>query len=233
MTATTKTPYRPVILIDCDGVLADIVTPLLQEANQLVSEKMRAAVRDLVPGPGPCILMGATPVRPEDLIHYDIARAFPGLSPADVYLPLSRQGFCWSLRPYPGAVDAVKTLQRLGEVYCVTKAHHSPYWHWERLEWLQLVMGIPRDRVIFTSDKERVSGHFFIDDNIEHVWSWMDERAEVHSGMPWESFAVGFLWDQPYNRKVPEYPRKDKNPPPRTRTRDWNIVIERVEAAAK
>lgn len=228
MTSTQKTPYRPVILIDCDGVLADLVTPVLEEANHIIQTRWDSEVLKGVQG-----LIRPAPVRPEDLTEYDIAKAYPALRPSKVYEPLARPGFCRSLRPYPGAVAAVKRLQGLGEVYCVTKAHHSPYWHFEREEWLQVVMGIPRDRVIFAADKERVNGHFFIDDSIEHVWSWMDDRGEGFEEMAWEYFAVGFLWDQPYNRKIPAYPKTDRSPPPFTRIRDWETIIKRVEVLAK
>jgi 5'(3')-deoxyribonucleotidase len=235
MTATKKTPYRPVILIDCDGVLADIATPLVNEANRMVEKMWRDPTVDGLQVRGSYVHSVTRPetIRPEDLIDYDISKAFPGLRSSKVYEPLARQGFCRSLRPYPGAAAAVKRLQELGEVYCVTKPARSPYWHWEREEWLQMLMGIPRDRVIFAANKSLITGHFFIDDNQEHVWDWMTERGDGYADHPWEYFATGFVWDQPYNRKGPTPPGPAWSHPPIKRTNDWDIVIKAVEEVAK
>lgn len=186
---------RPVILLDADGVLCDLVTPLVEEANALVNKTMFKAMGEILPDADTRLLIGSKPIRPDDVTEYDIAKAFPGLTPAQVYAPLYRQGFCRSLKPYHGAVEAVRRLQELGEVYCVTKPTKSPYWKNEREEWLQAVVGIPEDHVIFCHDKGMIRGDVLVDDNPEFVEAWWN------AGLMDDTEKNPFLWDRPYNRK--------------------------------
>jgi 5'(3')-deoxyribonucleotidase len=200
---------RPVILLDCDGVLADLVTPLVEEANKLPATSRR--VRNELDPTFPDISEFA-PITPDDVTDYDIAKAFPGLTPAQVYAPLYRQGFCRSLKPYPGAVEAVRRLQELGEVYCVTKPTKSPYWMAEREEWLQVVCGIPADHVIFCHDKGMVRGNILVDDNPEFLDAWVADGGDGE-----EEHA--FLWSRSYNQEAHWL----------CRVASWEPIIECVE----
>lgn len=206
---------QPVILLDADGVLCDLVTPLVEEANALVNKTMFKAMGEILPDADTRLLIGSKPITPDDVKDYDIAKAFPGLTPAQFYAPLYRQGFCRSLKPYPGAVEAVRRLQELGEVYCVTKPTKSPYWMAEREEWLQAVCGIPADHVIFCHRKEMIRGHIMVDDNPDFLLPWWRAADDEYA-------VQALLWDRSYNQECDPFVNA-------CRVTMWKTVIQVVE----
>ena len=139
------------ILLDCDGVLADFVTPALR------------VVADL----GGPVLMH------DDLTTWDIDDALPEDKRPAFWERACAPGFCASLLPYPGVKEALARLRQLGDVVCVTSPMAtSPTWQHERTHWLKDVLGFERDHVISTSGKRYVRGHWFADDKPEHVTDW-------------------------------------------------------------
>src|SRR5690606_7542992 len=66
----------------------------------------------------------------------------------------------------------------------------SRHWVYERYEWLEHHFGIVKDQVCFWTDKHRVAGHVFIDDDIGHCEKWAARHIASHA----------FLWGAPYNR---------------------------------
>jgi 5'(3')-deoxyribonucleotidase len=163
---------RPVALLDCDGVLADFVGGFLK-------------------------LLGATTDRwftPEQVTHFDIGASL-GLSPAESAAAKraisSTPGFCSALAVLPGAVDGVRALREIADVYIVTSPWNScPTWTHEREAWLKRHLGIPHSHVVHTSAKHLVRGDVFVDDKTEAVIAWQ----VVHPR------GIGVQWHTPHNR---------------------------------
>lgn len=157
---------RPVIALDCDGVLADMVTPALE------------IVRGL----------GGPDLTHDALQVWDIDTLLPeGPIRDEFYNRIGAEGFNRSLKPYPGAEEAVERLRKVGEVVCVTTSlMSSKTWAYERYHWLKKHFGFPKSHVIQTAGKFWVRADILADDKPETV-------REV------SSFMRGFLIDRSYN----------------------------------
>lgn len=143
------------ILLDCDGVLADLVSHLCASINESPAK--------------------GAPLTPLDFREYNFADTLKGEQFVEANSAMRRQGFVRSVPPYIGAASFVRTLQKTCRVYCVTAATHTPHWHSERLNWLAMLNIHERD-VIFTSSKERISGDFLIEDHPGHCVRWLEEN---------------------------------------------------------
>lgn len=161
------------ILLDCDGVLADFVTPAFEIANGITGKNLH----------------------PDELDRWDIADFF-GLDKkqeTNFYECMKSQGFArHNLVPYPEAKKAVEKLKTLGHVHIVTSPMHSRTWCYDRWEWLAHHFDIHRRNVIHADQKHLVTGDFFLDDKPENVRAWKERH---HLG--W-----GFLLDRPFNRST-------------------------------
>jgi 5'(3')-deoxyribonucleotidase len=166
---------RPIVLLDCDGVLADFVSSYLEIVRSVTGKTFT----------------------PDDVTGFDIGVSL-GLSRDEASrckraLGESR-GFCESLAVYPEAQDGVARLQELAEVYVVTSPWNScPTWTHEREAWLHEHFGIPHRRVIHTSAKHLVRGDVFVDDKTEAVQHWSDMHPDDHA----------VVWETPHNRQEP------------------------------
>lgn len=166
-------PPRPVVWLDCDGPLADIMTPTLEVINDW----------DRRP-------QGATDFTVADVTDWDL---FGCLKVSDTTEKLVRgvwqaPGFCLGLQPTPGAKVAVTELHTFADVRVVTTLQASaPTWAYDRLRWLAREFKIHHSKVVFTEDKSVLTGDLFVDDKAEHV------RA---ADMP------ALLWDRPWNRSA-------------------------------
>jgi 5'(3')-deoxyribonucleotidase len=156
------------ILLDCDGVLADFATPALAIVERLG---------------GPKLLH-------DQLEAYDIGTLLPNAEArAEFWRAVCAPGFCASLLPYVGALDAVTQLREIGDVVCVTSPMLTGQtWAHERAEWLHDFFGFERSHVISTAGKQWVAGGYFVDDSPDHVIRWR-ERNRTGEGIaldrPW------------------------------------------------
>jgi 5'(3')-deoxyribonucleotidase len=118
------------------------------------------------------------------------------------------EGFCANIPIIPGAVEGVRALASIGDIYYVTSPlKHSPHWMWERSQWLARYF--PRGPVIFTKDKSVVVGDFLIEDKPQHLASW--------------DWGIRICWDTPYNQGA----KCDE------RASSWKDVLAIVELAIK
>lgn len=104
---------------------------------------------------------------------------------------LASRGFCTGLEVLPGAKEGVTALAKMGEIAYVTSIWWgSETWTYERHTWLKkhgfLAEG---QKLVFTKNKELVTGDVFVDDKPENVMAW---RAQ-HPGK------LGLLWSTPWN----------------------------------
>lgn len=167
--------YRPLVHLDCDGVLSDFTTPVLR----LISDEVEKAT--------------GKPVRysDDDIYDWDIY----GSLKVDTHIArrvddqIKQKGFCARLQPYQDALSGVKALREFADVHVVTSPFDSDYWERERRLWLQEHFGFKSSDVTQTSAKHHVDGDFLVDDKASTVEGWEHGR--------------GILFHRPWNRTSP------------------------------
>ena len=190
----TRNEKRPLVLCDADGVLLDFMTPALETASAIAG---RSITIDMI-----------TDWYLFDTIGREHEKA--------CYREWDKPGFCSSLRPYDGAVDAMREMRKMVDVVVVTSPiHSSPTWCFERTEALKRYFDIPSRDVMFTSRKTIVDGLMLIDDRPQHVLDWSNAHRER---------GVGVVWEQPYNRKDSDQLANA------LRVTSWRQLLETVKA---
>ena len=155
-----------IILLDCDGPMADFTTAYLDAlyaetgARHHASEVDRWAIHEC----------------PFFVAHAKgLGGSQSGSLRAQCDARVVAPGFCASIRPQPGAREAVAALRGIGDVYVVTSPWFtSRTWMHERTAWLWEHFGIHGNRVIHTSSKALIRGDMFVDDKPSHVFDWQD-----------------------------------------------------------
>ena len=156
---------RPVGLIDCDGPMIDLVTPTVELVRRYIPDWQPPAKWDF---------------------HSDLP---PDLREMVENLWKS-EGFAYSLKPVEGAIDHVRELGELHEIYVVTSLMRgSKTWAYERAESLKLHFDIDFDHVVSTRSKHLVHGTYLIDDKIDHIRAWGKQWAGGHRrALLWKMF---------------------------------------------
>lgn len=172
MTAVLGIPVRkPRVLLDVDGVLADFVggyLRLLAEHTGIVATHEQVTQFDIGASLG--------------LTKDQAARMKRAVG--------SAEQFARSLSPLPGAIEGVRALQEVADVWIATSPWNSnPTWCHDREWWLKEHFGIPHARVTHTSAKHMLRGDFLVDDKTETLQKWL---AEGQSG--------AVQWETPHNR---------------------------------
>ena len=163
---------KKTLLIDCDGILADFITPALKLVADITGKRYQH----------------------DDITTWEIFESLPEVQHAkdEIYAHMKWKGYCAAIPPYAGAQDGLRRIRELVDVVCVTSPFSgSPTWHSEREQWLQQHFDIHHHDVIHASKKFRVIGDFFLDDKPEHVEKW----AEAHMNFD----RTAFLWCMKYN----------------------------------
>lgn len=166
-----------IVLLDVDGVIADFMGDAL-EAIRKVS--------------------GKTHTR-EEVTDWDFFGCLD-VSPADKKSVLEyfikAPGFAYNLEPLPGAVEGVKKIAAIADVFFVTSPwRSSPTWVYDRDRWLVKYFGSTLGRkVIHTEHKYLVRGNVLVDDKPEHVEGWVVEQDANLMG--WDCL----LWDSHHNK---------------------------------
>lgn len=164
---------RPLVLLDCDGILADFYAAALDTIAELSGVR-----HDL-----------------EALHHWEI---FASIGDDDLrertYTAMNAPGYCLErIQPMPEAAEGLARLRRAADVLIVTAPFRSASWPAERLRWLHEHLGVPADQVVFSARKHEVAGDLFVDDNPAQVQAWEAEHRPRGG--------VALVWDRPYNRR--------------------------------
>jgi 5'(3')-deoxyribonucleotidase len=164
---------KPLILVDCDGVLAsfaDLYLTLHAELNHVFRSFA-------------------------DITDFDFSRCVATKEEDErIWRHIDRTpGLVRELSTVDGALAGLAELRKMGEVVCLTSPHIGPTWVPERFRWLMDVAGFSKREVIFAADKSRVPGRVLIDDNLQHCIDW-DEAHRDNGG-------AAVLFAAPYNRK--------------------------------
>lgn len=161
---------RPRVLIDCDGVLADFLTPCLAIINRLTGKNHTL----------------------DNMSQWHIFEALGIEKKVEdaVYEEMKKPGWCRALPVYAGALEGIADLNTIADVYCVTSPMNGATWSHERERWLQHWFHMPRHNIIQTDAKYTVAGDFLIDDKISHVEGWKRHHPN----------GQGVVWHQVTNR---------------------------------
>lgn len=152
---------RPIILLDCDGPLADFTQAYLDAlceetgARHSASEVDRWEIHECP-------------------FFVELDRQTGGDLRRRVDRRVEKFGFCSRIAVAPGARDAVEKLSELGEIFVVTSPWDlSPTWMHERTHWVAAHFPtIGRRRVIQTAQKHLIRGNVFVDDKPSHIEDW-------------------------------------------------------------
>lgn len=135
------------ILIDVDGVLADLVGALCGELRK-----------------------HGHPRTEWDVTAYNFEDCLPLDEVALMREAMERPGFCASLPWYSGASVFATMLHDHGDVIAVTKPYpKGPTWAYERQHWLSDHIS----KVIHTGHKAYVSGDVLIEDCVANIVDWL------------------------------------------------------------
>lgn len=182
---------RPRVLLDCDGVLADFIGGALRIVNTMLG----------------------TGYVPTDVTEFDFTKSLglPARAAADVKRMIgATHGFAASLAVLPGAVDGVRRLREVADVYVVTSPWNSnPTWMSEREAWLDRHFAIPHRQVIHTAAKHICVGDVLVDDKTETVDRWRE----------WHPGGVAVQWSTLHNRRDPWDGQS---------TNDWSVLIDEL-----
>lgn len=173
-----------VILVDCDGVLADFTGRVVEWINTQRYQEWGLRQKMGISEPEP------EKITVDQVTSYKIFTAL-GLQQLEKKFWTeisSTPGWCTNLNMLPHAEDLIAMLRSIGRVVCVTSPISGLHWAGERREWLIKHLGFRWKDIVLASDKELVSGAVLIDDDADHV------RSRVAGGRK------AVLWDQPWNR---------------------------------
>ncbi len=174
------------ILVDMDDVLEQLVEAMLRYVNERYG----------------------TSVRPEDVVQWDLTRAFPTLTREMVYSPEYDESFWSTVAPMPGADEVLRRLMEEGhEIYVVTASEYEtlrqkmedllfrwfPYLDWSH--------------VIITSNKQLIRGDVLIDDGPHNLIGGSYRKI---------------LFDRPHNRSF------DEKSVGAVRVRNWAEIHELI-----
>lgn len=185
--------------IDVDSVLADFLSPGLALLSKWTG----------------------VPYTPDHLQEWDLDNIIPDGRVGEFWEEMGGPGVCGSFEPYPGAVQGVKRLQEVCDVYIVTSALHTgKTWTYERDNWLMRHFDIPRSRIVHTQAKYTFYGMALVDDKPLNIEQW----ATTHPGQ------LPVLWSQPYNEKAKFPPAISSSI---VRTNNWYRLRDMVKEFGK
>jgi 5'(3')-deoxyribonucleotidase len=138
-------------LIDVDGVLMDLATPVWQAAQDTLSKALPP---------------------PSEWSEYDFAKAM-GLTQSQatrLYNVLRKRDSLASLTQwYPGAIEFIHELLRHGYDVCFVTMPWEGISSWQKDRRRQLLDQFPEQEIMFTAYKRRVIGHYLLDDCVDHI----------------------------------------------------------------
>lgn len=145
-----------IVLLDCDGVLCNLVGGLCDVVNDRLGLNLK----------------------PADCTQWDIATSYnlPTKLIDDIF---AEPGFCASLQPFSEAIEAVHRMRERHTVFCVTAPFAaSPYWMHERASWLERYFDFDRYHMIHASAKWPIRGDILVDDKPETIRLWAQAWPE-------------------------------------------------------
>lgn len=160
------------ILLDCDGVLSDFIGGVIPIINELLD----------------------TAYTPADVTVFSFAESLKLTVDQAVAVKRaigSEPKLAARLPVLPGAVDGLRKLQEIAEIYIVTSSWDSnPTWEYDRKAWFKRHFDLHHNRIIFAHDKQVCVGDVLVDDKTETLIAWRDAHP----------CGVAVQWQTPHNR---------------------------------
>jgi 5'(3')-deoxyribonucleotidase len=175
---------KPDLLLDCDGVVADLVGDTVRH---LASIGLPVTVK---------------------IDSWEL-RQFLNKDQLDAMFKLwETDGFADNLTLYPGVVEQVKRLKSVANVHFLTSHwDSSKTWVHDRTKWLCRHFGITSRGVTFSHDKSKWHGDIFVDDHTKNLRPWREKWApdglaylwiqDYNETMPWDGNVLR-NWDELY-----------------------------------
>jgi 5'(3')-deoxyribonucleotidase len=191
--------YRPLVLMDVDGVLSNFSQAYCDIAEGFASH----------------------PLPPEsDWREWDMKKRL-GLSEDEARMvrhELGKPGVALNMRELPHAVAGAKRIMEIADVYFVTSPiEESDTWCYDRLRWLSMRFGFNQARkIVQTYHKQLVYGAVLIDDKVANIEKWGDAFPN----------STPILWTKPWNVRAEP---KLANGRAVLRATDWGAVYNIVK----
>jgi len=136
-----------IALFDCDGVVADFVSALLDAVGSDLTK--------------------------EDIVEWDVLKFLTPVEKAKALESLKTYDFWVNLPIIDGARDGIEYVRFGYQVIWVTSPWlDAPQWAAARREWLRRNFQADPADVHIKKDKSGEEGDFFVDDKVSHVESW-------------------------------------------------------------
>lgn len=140
------------VLLDCDGVVFDLATPVYKFARKLLGRKLP---------------------RPETWDTYEFAAAMKLTRNEREYLERQftrTNNIGWKVGLYPGAASFIEHLGANHQVVFVTAPWQGlEHWVEARMSLLNIYLSRSKFRVVLTEHKELVKGDWLVDDHFKNI----------------------------------------------------------------
>lgn len=153
-----------------------------------------------------------TNIQKEDIVEWNMQKAFPSLNKSEIYSPLKERSFWDGVEPIEGAIGYLILLMKEGhEILIVTASHYSVIEMKAETVLKRYFSFIPWEDVIITSDKRRIRGDVLVDDAPHNLIGGKYRRI---------------LFDAPYNRGFNEGRLKMR------RVKNWKEAYQAIQEIA-
>lgn len=168
-------------LIDVDGVVANMTTPVLDAVNKEFDKNYKK----------------------EDITNFYFMKAGTGIlepKECDFCVELLNQEYFAENLPLIGdSVESIYKILSKGHTvkWLTTAWPFSRTWKYDRDEWLNFhFTGNGADKAIYANDKSPVQGDVFIDDKVENIIAWSSNNR-----------GLSLIMNQPWNQNIKETKR--------------------------
>jgi 5'(3')-deoxyribonucleotidase len=139
-------------------------------------------------------------LRPQDFNGWDMFVHFQGDEEAKVREIIQQPGFCRNLKPLPGAVEGLRRLRELVDIFAVTAPFKSSTWAFERVISLEEHFGIDKKHVVQTNSKFLIKGDYLLDDCPKYLGEWKAEHPDGIALLQHLPNTQGLTLDFPHTR---------------------------------
>lgn len=171
------TVRKPIVGIDCDGVLSDFnksALAFIERETGKVYHHTEITQWDI-------------------LINFGLQHLEPKLDHE-----IEHNKFCLNMEPYEEAFPAMFDLEVFSEeVHCVTAPYHIWTWPGQRIQWLQQHFSLKKSNIALLAAKHHFELDVFVDDSLKNCLKYASHRPNTRV----------FLWDKTYNQSSAVLPK--------------------------